>query len=93
MVGAEDIGELAWAIEDMLNRVLDGRLNCNTAMVDLAEQSIQRMPLLVAAFAEKLPTPTPEISQEIIASAERLAKGEPLSHCRRAVNYQKQLHK
>ena len=78
MVGAEDIGELAWAIEDMLNRVLDGRLSCNTAMVDLAEKSIQRMPLLVAAFAEKLPTPTPEISQEIIASAERLSKGESL---------------
>jgi len=78
MVGAEDIGALAWAIEDMLNRVLDGRINCNTAMVDLAEQSIQRMPVLVAAFAEKLSTPTPEISQEIIASAERLAKGEAL---------------
>ena len=26
MVGAEDIGALAWAIEDMLNRVLDGRI-------------------------------------------------------------------
>jgi len=78
MVGAEDIGELAWAIEDMLNRVLDGRINCSTAMVELAEQSIQRMPLLIVTFAEKLPTPTPEISQEIIASAERLAKGEAL---------------
>ena len=78
MVGAEDIGALAWAIEDMLNRVLDGRINCNTAMVDLAERSIQRMPLLVAAFAEKMPTPTLEISQEIIVSAECLAKGEVL---------------
>jgi chemosensory pili system protein ChpA (sensor histidine kinase/response regulator) len=76
MVGAEDIGELAWSIEDMLNRVLDGRISCSTPLVELTEQCIQRMPLLIAAFAEKLPTPTPEISQQIIASAERLAKGE-----------------
>ena len=78
MVGAEDIGELAWSIEDMLNRVLDGRINCTTPMVELVEQSIQRMPLLIAAFAERLATPTPEISRTIIASAERLAKGEAL---------------
>ena len=78
MVGAEDIGELAWSIEDMLNRVLDGRINCTTPMVELAEQTIQRMPLLIAAFAERLPTPTPEISRTIIESAERLAKGEAL---------------
>ncbi len=78
MVGAEDIGELAWSIEDMLNRVLDGRINCTTPMVELAEQTIQRMPLLIAAFAERLPIPTPEISRTIIESAERLAKGEVL---------------
>ncbi len=78
MVGAEDIGELAWAIEDMLNRVLDGRISCSEAMVELAEQCIQRMPLLITAFAEKRPTPSVEISQQIIASAGRLAKGEAL---------------
>ena len=78
MVGAEDIGELAWAIEDMLNRVLDGRINCSAAMVELAEQSIQRMPLLISAFAEKRPLPDTEASEKIIAGAERLAKGEAL---------------
>ncbi len=76
MVGAEAIGELAWAIEDMLNHVLDGRINCNTAMVELAEQSIRHMPLLISAFAEKRPSPDAEISQQIIASAVRLAKGK-----------------
>jgi chemosensory pili system protein ChpA (sensor histidine kinase/response regulator) len=76
MVGAEEIGDLAWSIEDMLNRVLDGRIGCSTAVVELTEQAIQRMPSLIAAFAEQLPPPTPEISQQIIAGAERLAKGE-----------------
>ena len=76
MVGAEAIGELAWAIEDMLNRVLDGRINSNTAMVELVEQSIQRMPLLISAFAQKRPIPDTQISQEIITSAVCLAKGE-----------------
>ena len=88
MVGAEDIGELAWSIEDMLNRVLDGRIRCSSPLVELTEQTIQRMPLLLAAFAEKRPTPTPEINRGIIVSAERLAKGEalePLSESSEAI--------
>ena len=76
MVGAEDIGDLAWSIEDMLNRVLDGRINCSTPLVELVEQTVQRMPLLVTAFAEGLPLPTPEVSQAIISSASQLARGE-----------------
>ena len=76
MVGAEDIGELAWSIEDMLNRVLDGRINCSAQMAELVEQTVQRMPLLITAFAEGLPLPTPEVSQAIIASAAKYARGE-----------------
>ena len=76
MVGAEDIGELAWAVEDMLNRVLDGRIRGCAAMIELAGQSIQRMPSLITAFAQKRPTPGTEINRQIIASAGRLARGE-----------------
>src|SRR6185295_457959 len=38
MVGAIDIGELAWSIENMLNRVMDGTLHIDTVRLDAAAE-------------------------------------------------------
>jgi chemosensory pili system protein ChpA (sensor histidine kinase/response regulator) len=53
MVGASVIGELAWSIENMLNRVIDGTIDASPAVVDLVESARARIPQLRVAFAEQ----------------------------------------
>ena len=79
MVGATDIGDLGWSVENMLNRILDGRISGGSSARGLVECSIERMPILIEAFAAKQPQPNPQISQQIINAAEQLAKGEAIS--------------
>lgn len=79
MVGAADIGDLGWSVENMLNRILDGRISGGTSARQLVEQSIARMPILVEAFAAKKPQPNSQISQQIIDACEQLAAGESVS--------------
>lgn len=79
MVGAEDIGELSWAIENMLNRVLDGRIATSKLIVALVQQALEYLPLLIAAFAQGKPASNPQQSLQIIHHAEQLARGEELT--------------
>ena len=79
MVGATDIGDLGWSVESMLNRILDGRISGGSSAQGVVELSIERMPILVEAFAAKQPQPNPQISQQIIDAAEQLAKGESIN--------------
>src|SRR5690606_38499891 len=49
MVGAVDIGELAWAVENMLNRVVDGTLQADAERVETAAAAAALVPAMVAA--------------------------------------------
>lgn len=51
MVGAEAIGELAWSVENMLNRVIEGSLVIDPARVELVRQVRALVPQMVDAFA------------------------------------------
>src|SRR5690554_5690862 len=53
MVQAEEIAELAWAVENTLNRVLDGSLSFHPLMVQLVEHVQQVIPALLKAFRKK----------------------------------------
>ena len=53
MVGAFMSGELAWSIENMLNRVLDGTVGVNSTMLELITQVIDYYPSLVSDFSNK----------------------------------------
>ena len=79
MVGALDIGELSWAVENMLNRVLDGRIAASRPIIALVQQALDYMPELIATFAKGDTGPCPRISLQIIHHAEQLAKGEELT--------------
>lgn len=48
LVGAVAIGELAWSMENMLNRVLDFTIPATDAMFSLLDEATQVLPLLVA---------------------------------------------
>jgi chemosensory pili system protein ChpA (sensor histidine kinase/response regulator) len=52
MVGANYTGELAWSIENMLNRILDRSITVSTDIVQLVGDVLSAYPELVAVFAE-----------------------------------------
>jgi chemosensory pili system protein ChpA (sensor histidine kinase/response regulator) len=57
MVGASEIAEFGWAIENMLNRYRDGKIPLSDAMLDLLESAQAAIPQLVDQL-EGGPAPT-----------------------------------
>lgn len=53
MVQAEEIGELSWAIENMLNRVIDKTLKKNDAIYELVREARHIIPAMLVAFKNK----------------------------------------
>ncbi len=51
LVGALELGEFAWAFENMLNRVIDGSVSHTPAMFDLLQQGSDALPELVEQFS------------------------------------------
>ncbi|MEH6568911.1 MAG: Hpt domain-containing protein [Halioglobus sp.] len=49
-VGANVLGELGWAAQDMLDRVLDGELSPNDKVQAAVEEVIRALPALVASY-------------------------------------------
>ena len=50
LVGALDLGEFAWAFENMLNRVLDGTIKVEPDLLELMERGKQTLPALFDLF-------------------------------------------
>ncbi|MHA7917306.1 Hpt domain-containing protein [Alloalcanivorax xenomutans] len=57
MVGATTVGELAWAIENMMNRVIDHSIGADATLIDLVREVHGLIPDLVSAFARRQPDP------------------------------------
>ncbi len=53
MVRAADVSELAWAIESLLNRVVDGTLPLTDTVFDLIDNVRDTVPVLVEAFRNR----------------------------------------
>jgi len=53
MVGAKDVGELAWSVENMLNRVLDGTHPSNAPRMAMVEEAKDLAPSMVDAFHQR----------------------------------------
>jgi chemosensory pili system protein ChpA (sensor histidine kinase/response regulator) len=74
LVGASVLGEFAWKVENMLNRVLDATIQPHEGVQALVHGAIDALPqLLVALKGEG--TPTAPLAA-IMATADRLAAGE-----------------
>ncbi|MFL6600580.1 MAG: Hpt domain-containing protein [Steroidobacteraceae bacterium] len=75
MVGARELGEFAWSIENLLNRVLDNTLTRSPQIVEVLRDSINALPELV----EQLETGrAPRVdASSIAARAQALAAGRP----------------
>ncbi len=75
MVGAHDIGELSWSIENMLNRILDDTIEAGHSHIVIIEKVCEILPSMIAAFSQQLPNPHPVLSVNYRGMAESLAKG------------------
>jgi len=77
MVGARVVGELAWAFENMLNKVRDKILEPDQVMVNLVSEALAIIPGLVEDFARRQ---RPRVdTSPLMAAAEAIARGEKLS--------------
>jgi chemosensory pili system protein ChpA (sensor histidine kinase/response regulator) len=84
MVGARELGEFSWSIENLLNRVLDNTLTRTPAILTVLRESVAALPELI----EELETgrkPRADMS-EIASRAHALAAGKtPTTTARAAV--------
>ncbi|AWM60142.1 hybrid sensor histidine kinase/response regulator [Stutzerimonas stutzeri] len=76
MVRALIIGELAWSIENLLNRVLDRSIQATDSVKQVVTGVIALMPALVDEFAAKAQRQRDDVDQ-LAAAAHALAKGQP----------------
>lgn len=73
MVGADELGGLAWAVEDLLNKCLDGARPVDADVIALLGSVMDELPRVTDAFGSG--TAAPDTS-ETIAAARALARGE-----------------
>ncbi|WP_256473677.1 Hpt domain-containing protein [Microbulbifer okhotskensis] len=76
MVEAVDIGELAWAVENMLNHVIDASVTPGRPHVYLIEQVYQKLPSMIEAFRLGQNDPDQQLTLQLQAWAEQLSAGQ-----------------
>lgn len=74
LVGAATLGEFAWRVENMLNRVLDHSIEPHPGVQALVRHAIAALPQLLTALRDE---GTPDVPlSAIMQTADRLAAGE-----------------
>ena len=77
MVGAHQIGEMCWAVENMLNRVLDGTLAVSDALVGFIKDTHRKLPSLVEDFQQqRAPSIDPAVT---VLQATNLLQQQPIN--------------
>lgn len=78
MAGAEHVGETAWAIENLINRMADGSVPIDAQRASLIGEAISYIPHTIECFEQRLvPYPAPMMS--LIERAETLANNQDAS--------------
>jgi chemosensory pili system protein ChpA (sensor histidine kinase/response regulator) len=76
LVGAKVIGELAWAVENMLNRLIDETIKVNPDMMTLLNRVVDSLPELIDCQEKGV---YPDLDVEFIQrQAYALAEGKPM---------------
>jgi chemosensory pili system protein ChpA (sensor histidine kinase/response regulator) len=77
MIGANQIGEFSWSIENLLNRVIDNSIAASPEVMDTIGSAIDVLPVMVGQLQGG---PAPEVDiYRISAAAEALSSGKPVS--------------
>ncbi|MCU7905219.1 MAG: Hpt domain-containing protein [Candidatus Thiodiazotropha sp. (ex Epidulcina cf. delphinae)] len=78
LVGAKVIGELAWSVENMLNRLIDETIKVSPGMMDLLNRVVETLPTLIDC-QERGEYPLNTDVEFLQHQAYALADGKPLS--------------
>ncbi|BCD99981.1 Hpt domain-containing protein [Marinicellulosiphila megalodicopiae] len=78
MVGAKDIGELAWSIESMLNTHIEGNTPYSDALIELVEDVTEYVPTLIHQFEKQQQADLATI-EKLVDRATVIVKGEAQS--------------
>ncbi|MEH6466710.1 MAG: Hpt domain-containing protein, partial [Porticoccus sp.] len=76
MVGAESIGDLAWAVENLLNKVIANRVTITPTVIAFVDLAREVMPGLCAAFQHEISYSRGDYVAQLVVAADALAKGE-----------------
>lgn len=83
MVQALDIGELAWAVESMLNRVIDGSLKPQPAIIEVVRETRAAIPALMKAFQNRQAAALSGVNfMQLIEQANNIVAGKPVKPLR-----------
>ncbi|TNF33191.1 MAG: hypothetical protein EP312_09985 [Gammaproteobacteria bacterium] len=77
MVKAVFISELAWSVENMMNRITDGTIAISEPVFELIDQVRDVMPSLIEAFQNRADAPLDV--QPMMQCADALARGETVA--------------
>ena len=77
MVRALVLGELAWAMENLLNRVIEHNVAPGPGIYQLLDETLVILPEIIQEFAEQRQRQREDIDQ-LAARAHSLSRGEPL---------------
>ncbi|MGB5324923.1 MAG: Hpt domain-containing protein [Pseudomonadales bacterium] len=72
MAGAEHVGEAAWAIESMLNRVLDKSISLDAHRIAFIKEATAYMPVVVDNFQQRV-LPYPPALESLVGRADILS--------------------
>jgi chemosensory pili system protein ChpA (sensor histidine kinase/response regulator) len=75
MVGARDLGEFAWSIENLLNRVLDNTLTRSPPILETLRAAVAALPQLIQQLENGAPVAADVVG--ISSRAHALAAGKP----------------
>ena len=78
MVRALVIGELAWSVENLFNRLLDRSIEASDPVRKVVDDVVQLMPALVEEFAAKAQRQRDDVDR-LAAAAHALAKGQMIT--------------
>jgi chemosensory pili system protein ChpA (sensor histidine kinase/response regulator) len=76
MVSAEQIGETAWSIENMFNRMIDHTISFSTNFIEIVDYTVTQIPALIEAFKNRKACDVDVLAIQEYAHA--LSKGEPV---------------
>jgi len=76
LVGAADVGEFAWAFENMLNRVIDHTIEAGPVMFELLERARQTLPQLFELFRQGGSPAQPVFG--LMENAQALSQGQDI---------------
>jgi chemosensory pili system protein ChpA (sensor histidine kinase/response regulator) len=76
MVGAETIGDLAWSVENLLNKVIENRVTVTPTVIAFVDLTREVMPGLCAAFQHEISYSREDYVAQLVVAADALAKGE-----------------